>query len=197
MNVTKQILVVPLLFLFGSEAMAVPCTATSSLGMLGPPGIEFFGNTFTASGTYTDCYTFTLAATANLQGGGLVEDPLSFLNIQTIFSLFEGDPLLADPSSQIGSSVAAGNAFSFTGLSAGQYSLVADSNVFRGGFGPLPLPVGYVAQLSSYAAVAPPDPETPPVGVPEPGALPLLLTGLAGFLTLRRQRAPGKSSIAS
>ena len=176
--------------------MAVPCTATSTLGNLGPPAIETFGNAFTESGTYKDCYTFTLGGTADLAGFSLQSDPLSFLNIETTLSLFEGDALLASASDQIGSSFAVG-AFSFSGLTAGLYSLVADSVVVRGGFG-LPLQVGYAGQLSSITAASPhTDPETPPTSVPEPGSLALLLAGLVGIITARRQRVPGNSSIAS
>ena len=196
MNVKKKILAAPLLLLVAANAMAVPCTATQPLGILGPPALELFGNTFSAPGAYTDCFTFTLAGTANLQGGSVLQDPLSYLNIDTTFSLFEGDPLLADVSNQIGSSFGPGS-FSFSGLTAGLYSLVADSNVVRGGFG-LPLQVGYFGQLLSFTAPSPPTvPETPTTSVPEPGTLALLLAGLAAVLTVRRQRASGNSSIAS
>ena len=88
-------------------------------------------------------------------------------------------------------------AFSFSGLTAGLYSLVADSVVVRGSFG-LPLQVGYTGQLASISAASPPkDPELPPVSVPEPGSLALLLAGLVGIITVRRQRLPGNSSIES
>jgi hypothetical protein len=187
MNIKKKILTVPLLLLFASNSMAVPCTGTASLGNLGPPGAELFGNAFTAAGAHTDCFTFSLGGTADLLGGFSVIDPLSFLNIETTLSLFEGD---GSTNNQIGSSYAAGS-FSFTGLTAGLYSLVADSNVARGTFG-LPLPVGYSGQVLAITATLP-----PPTSVPEPGTLALLLAGLAGFITMRRQRVAGNSSIAS
>ena len=182
----KKIFAVPLLLMLAPGANAVPCTTSVSLGILGPPGLSLLGNSFTAEGAFTDCYTFSLNGAADLTGFVDLQDPLSRLEIDLTLSLYEGGVILdSTTGNQTGTSFGPGS-FAFSSLAAGLYSLVADGGVTRGNFG-LPLPVGYFGVATSYQAI--PSPADPaPTSVPEPGTWVLLLAGLAGICLVKRRR---------
>ena len=150
-----------------SSAMAAPnCNSTTDWVSLGPPGLETFGKSFTAatSGTYHDCYTFSLDASATSFGGVLEIDPwLNKLDIDVSkVSLFLNKTLVGYDSSPFN--------FSFASLlSGGIYTLMIDSVVSKDP-GLWNLPVGYAGMIATTIAAP----------VPEPTLVALVLAGLVG-----------------
>lgn len=161
----KRFLASIALSMVGTSAMAASptCTNTTGWGTLGPPGFEVFGNSFKSANTYTDCYTFSLSGAANSFGGALEINTLfNKLDIDiTSISLYAGDALVGADTSPL--------FFSFTGLSGvGSYTLAVTSKVTNDP-GLWTVPVGYAGLITTIAAP-----------VPEPGALALMVAGLAG-----------------
>lgn len=160
-------------------ALALAATAgtasadCTSLGTLGPPGAALFGNSFSASGTYTDCYTFQLLSGANSFGGMLESwDPLNKLSIDVKSISLSGGTLastLTDWTPTL---------FDFGGLGAGTYTLSVLS-VVDTDWGLYRDKVGYLGGIATVAAI------------PEPETYALMLLGLAaiGAFTRRRQAA--------
>lgn len=175
MTKSKSLIAGAVLALAGVSAMAAAptCTSTTGWGELGPPGYEFFGNSFNSAGSYTDCYTFSLGSAADSFGGTIELDSwLNSLDINLLsVSLYSGD-------AQIGSDSSPGF-FSFAGLSGGGYTLAVSSQVTSHD-GLWDGKVGYLGLIATIAAP-----------VPEPQALALMLVGIAGVggaLALRRRR---------
>jgi hypothetical protein len=155
----------------GASATGLTCSGGATLGTLGPPGLETFGNSFSSSGTYTDCYTFSLNSSANSFGGTLEVDPLFNkldIDVKSV-SLYFGDTWLATDTSPL--------FFSFGGLVGGAYTLAIQSLVETDP-GWRNKPVGYLGAIVTVAAP-----------VPEPTTLALMLAGLmgVGLLVLRRR----------
>ena len=79
------------LLVFGSSSSQA---ATVSLGNLGPPSVATFGDVFSQAGSFTDIYTFNLAASADVLGLVLTYDLSPTLNINIASSqLFSGTPM--------------------------------------------------------------------------------------------------------
>jgi hypothetical protein len=161
----KQFVASIALSMLGASAMAASpsCTSTTGWGSLGPPGFEVFGNSFTSANNYTDCYTFSLSGPA-ISFGGAVEINTLFnkldIDVQSV-SLYVGDTLVGVDTSPL--------FFSFAGLSGvGSYTLAIASKVTTDP-GLWTVPVGYAGLITTIAAP-----------VPEPGALALMVAGLAG-----------------
>jgi PEP-CTERM motif-containing protein len=152
------------------------CDNTSSLGDLGPPGLATFGNSFSSSGSFTDCYTFDLLGGADSFGGVLHSwDPLNKLGIDvTSISLWGGTlgSTLTDTTPLL---------FDFGGLGKGHYTL-AVSSIVDSDWGLWKHDVGYGGAIATVSAVSP---------VPEPETYALMLLGLAaiGAFTRRRQQS--------
>jgi hypothetical protein len=149
------------------------CGKTSNLGDLGPPGLATFSNSFSASGSFTDCYTFDLLGNADSFGGVLESwDPLNKLGIDvTSISLWGGTlgSTLTDTTPFL---------FDFGGLGKGHYTL-ALSGVVNSDWGLWKHDVGYAGAIATVSAV------------PEPETYALMLLGLAaiGAFTRRRQQS--------
>jgi hypothetical protein len=177
----KSALAVAALVMSGSS-MAAVCTGGYGLGTMGPPGASWFGQAFSSSGSYLDCYSFSLSSAADSFGGTVELDPwLNRLDIDlTGISLFSGG---AQAGSTLGALLATDTTpdlFSFGSLVAGTYTLAVSSKVTTD-WGLWNQPVGYVGLLStSRASVASP--------APEPEAMALMLAGLAGVGVAARRR---------
>lgn len=168
-----------------TSGMAAVCTGGHGLGTMGPPGASWFGQAFSSSGSYLDCYSFSLTAAADSFGGAVELDPwLNRLDIDlTSISLFAGDSLGGSTSGSLLASDDSPGLFSFGALAAGTYTLAVSSRVSTD-WGLWNQPVGYVGLLAtSRASVASP--------APEPEAMALMLAGLAGVgIAARRRRKP-------
>ncbi len=147
------------------------CSSTTDWANLGPPGLASFGNWFSTAGTYNDCYTFALGASADSFGGTLEIDPwLNKLDIDvTSVSLFlNGSSIGADQSPSY---------FTFDDLvQGGIYTLIVNSVVTRDP-GLWNVPVGYVGVI-----------KTTTNSVREPTTLTLLSLGLLATAAVRRRR---------
>jgi len=149
------------------------CDKTSNLGELGPPGLATFSNSFSSTGTFTDCYTFDLLGTADSFGGVLQSwDPLNKLGIDVKSISLWGGTLggtLTDTSPLW---------FDFGGLGKGHYTL-AVSSIVDADWGIYKSNVGYAGAIATVSAV------------PEPETYALMLLGLAaiGAFARRRQQA--------
>jgi hypothetical protein len=161
------------------QAVAGPISSCSdqSLGALAAPAATTFGNSFSAPGNFTDCYSFSLDSPSNALGLTFEWDWSSNMGIDlTSTSLWNG-------SAQLGSFGMPGstlNAFTFENLASGNYWLVIGGSVSdQNGNSPNSGNVGYVGLLATTRAAA----------VPEPGTLALLGLGLAAAGLARRRRA--------
>lgn len=148
-----------------SSMAALPsCYSTTSWNSLGPPETELFGNSFSSSGIYTDCYTFSLNSAANSFGG--------VLEINTLFNKLDIDvkavSLFLDDV-QIGSDDTSPLFFSFGGLAGGDLYTLAVTSAVGTDPGLWKIPVGYAGLITTIAAP-----------VPEPSSVALMIAGLLG-----------------
>lgn len=174
MNWTTIAATIGLTLAWNSASAAPVCSSTTDWVTLGPPGLETFGNSFSAAGTYQDCYTFSLGATADSFGGMVEVDPIfNRLDIDlTAVSLFLGDSLIGLDASPF--------SFNFANLAGGGiYTLVVASSVTRDP-GLWNMRVGYVGAIATVAASG--------GSVPEPGNPALLGLGLVALALRRRRR---------
>lgn len=165
-----------------APSMAASCTGGYGLGTLGPPGASWFGEAFSSRGSYLDCYSFSLSSAADSFGGTLELDPLlNRLDIDlSSVSLFAGGVLGGATTGSLLASDSTPGLFSFGALAAGTYTLTVASRV-SADWGFWNEPVGYVGLLTtSRSSVASP--------APEPGAMALMLAGLAGIGVAARRR---------
>jgi hypothetical protein len=159
-----------------SPAMASTCTSTSAWGDLGTPAAQVFGNSFGSAGAFSDCYTFSLDASAVGFGATIEADPLlNKLNIDvSSVSLFAGSTLISSDSTP---GIFDGG-FRFGGLGVGDYTLAVNGQVSRSaGFNDKA-----VKYVGSFTALAAP--------VPEPESYAMMLAGFlgVGFGVLRRKK---------
>jgi PEP-CTERM motif len=164
-----------ILLAIGAPVMAAECTGDgSSLGVIGAAPTSFAsqcGRLPFGSASFTDHYSFSIAALGNVAGGFV--DFLVFqwndVNLNSVVVTGQG---------QVRSDSNAADGFSFAGLSAGTYDLAVSGYLDRG-----QLIGGYTGAISSSATVAAP--------VPEPETYAMLMLGLAGvgFAARRRNKS--------
>ncbi|MBX3622576.1 MAG: FxDxF family PEP-CTERM protein [Rhizobacter sp.] len=165
-----------LLALFTVGSASAACTQSFSLGVMGPPSVQAFGNSFDSVQHFEDCYNFTLSGPADAFGATFAIDLSSLRNI-TIGSLTLTGGSLVNP---LFDSSASG--FSFSNLAAGVYQFVVSGDV-TGSNGSSWGPLGYIGALATTSSVAAP--------VPEPKTYALLALGLlaVGWTVRRRNQA--------
>ncbi len=180
----KQLLISAALLAFGASSMAATCTSNTPWTTLGPPGTQNFGQTFSATGDYVDCYTFNLSSAA-LGSGTTTEINISWDKLWidvTNVSLYSGTtasggPLMSD--SKPGQ-------FNFSTQAGGTYTLAVSSTVGKNFLYFNNTPVGYSGSVSTLASG--------PVAsaVPEGDAYAMALAGILGVggvaMTRRRLR---------
>lgn len=160
------------------------CTGSFNLGSMGPPATKSFGNSFSTTTRFSDCYDFSISAPANAGGTTTERDATStflfwtftWTDVEvTAVSLFN-----ALTGTQVGQRDTTPNSFAFGNLAAGAYELVVN------GSSRASLPAGWAT--ASYSGTL----TTSQIAgaVPEPEFYGMLALGLAGagFAARRRQR---------
>lgn len=171
-----------------APSMAAVCNGGYGLGTLGPPGASWFGEAFSRTGSYLDCYSFSLSSAADSFGGTWELDLSPTLSINvTGFSLYSGGVTGGSTSNNAitGLTSASGstNSFSFGSLAAGTYTLAVSSTVGRTGYSFFgDLPVGYIGQIVTTRSTPVASP------APEPASYAMMLLGLAGVVGMARRR---------
>jgi hypothetical protein len=147
------------------------------LGLLSVPGAAVIGNTFDATGSYTDEYQFTIGSSATASGLTLEFDLSNRLGIDvTGISLSgSGGFYAADSTASL---------YSFGSLGAGTYTLSVYSSVFAPSTSSL---FGINWGVVGYAGVLSLGPSRS-TSVPEPGTLALFGAGLVGIAFAMRRR---------
>ncbi|MFT3953840.1 MAG: FxDxF family PEP-CTERM protein [Piscinibacter sp.] len=170
-----------------APSMAAVCSGGYGLGTLGPPGASWFGESFSRTGSYLDCYSFSLTSAADSFGGTWELDlsPTLSLNV-TGFSLFSGGvsggSTTGSAINGLNSSSGNTNSFSFGALQAGTYTLAVASTVGRTGYSFWDVPVGYIGQIVTTRSTPVASP------APEPATYAMMLLGLAGVVGVARRR---------
>jgi hypothetical protein len=164
-----------------ASAFAQVTTTTNLGGLSGTP--TSFGNTFNKSLDFSDVYTFSIAANGSV--GGYTNDAstfFAFIDFRdvdiTSLMLYKGTT--ADPSTVLNYDlyVPQYNTFTFSGLTAGTYSLAVNGHVSLGA-GSWDT-ASYMGQISTTAVASP---------APEASDVAMTLVGLAGVgLMLRRRK---------
>jgi len=161
---------------FAVAAMASPVQAkTEDLGALTSSGTTF-GNTFYSNvSNFTDYYTFSIADPGTVSGTTVDTSYILFFTKDVVLNSLT---LTAGGSSSVIAKDTTANSFTFSGLSAGSYSLAVNGSV-SGLFASYGSYSGPIKAVSSPVASA----------APEPADLALTLVGLAGVGYMVRRRA--------
>jgi hypothetical protein len=166
-----------------SASFAGTCTSSFNLGTMGPPATKVFGNTFSGTRGFSDCYDFSINAAANAGGTTAeVNGTRSFLGftIDTrlidvlAVSLFHND---SGNTSKVDVTDFSPSSFSFANLTSGGYELVVTGVV--GGFGGA---ASYNGTLTTQAIAG---------AVPEPATVALMGLALLGAGAAARRRSRG------
>lgn len=144
---------------------------TQDLGPISSSGTTF-GNTFYAdTSSFTDYYTFSIADAGTVSGGTVDTSYIVFFSKDVKLS---GLTLTSGGSSSVVGQDASADSFTFSGLSAGNYTLAVTGSVS----GLLALSGSYSGSIKAVSSAA-----------PEPADMALTLVGLAGVGYMVRRRA--------
>lgn len=157
-------------------------TTTTDLGQLSATPTTF-GNTFSKSVFFEDIYTFSIAGSGDV--GGSTDDTnafrafVDFRDVDiTSLVLYQGTTLTPGNVQGYDLFVPATNTFTFSGLTAGTYSLSVSGHVSLGAGASDT--ASYSGQISTTAVASP---------APEASDVAMTLVGLAGVgLMLRRRK---------
>jgi len=157
---------------FAVAAMASQVQAkTEDLGALTPSGTTFGNTFFSNAASFTDYYTFSLAAPSQVSG----------TTVETSFILFftkdvdlKSLTLTSGGSSNVIAKDTSANSFTFSGLSAGSYTMAVNGSVS-----------GMLASYGSYSGTI----KAVSSAAPEPADLALTLVGLVGVGYMVRRHA--------
>jgi hypothetical protein len=157
-------------------------TTTTNLGQLSATPTNF-GNTFNKSVDFSDIYTFSIAAAGSV--GGYTDDSntfrafIDFRDVDiTSLVLYQGTVISPTKVLDYDLYVPTQNTFTFSGLTAGTYSLSVNGRVTLGATSWDT--ASYAGQISTTAVASP---------APEASDIAMTLVGLAGVgLMLRRRK---------
>jgi MYXO-CTERM domain-containing protein len=151
--------------------------ATFALGTIDATG-KTFGNSFSSdTSSFTDYYTFTIAAAGDVTGTTTDTNYSIFVSKDVVLSSLtlttasSSTPLFVDTTA---------NSFTFTGLTAGDYKLAVKGSVSTPFLG--------IAPSGSYSGTIKAVASSVASPAPEPADLALTLVGLAGVGMLARRR---------
>ncbi|OGA84809.1 MAG: hypothetical protein A2711_03695 [Burkholderiales bacterium RIFCSPHIGHO2_01_FULL_63_240] len=156
-------------------------TTTTNLGELSATPTNF-GNTFNQSVNFSDIYTFSIAGNGSVSGytndSNTFRAFIDFRDVDiTSLILYKGTTVNPSTVMDYDLYVPAANTFTFSGLTAGTYSLAVNGNVSLGaGSGDL---AKYSGQISTTAVASP---------APEASDVAMTLMGLAGVGFMLRRR---------
>lgn len=167
---------------FAAVALALSAMAsavhakTENLGVLTSTGTTF-GNTFYTNGTFTDYYTFSIGTAGDVSGTTAdTSYVVMFQKDVSVDSLVLSSGSLAN----VLAKDTTANSFSFSGLTAGSYTLTVNGTV--SGLTVLGASGNYSGNIKAVASSV-------ASAAPEPADLALTLVGLAGVGMLVRRRA--------
>lgn len=169
---------------FASVALALAAVMsqaqakTEDLGVLTATGTTF-GNSFTQNGGFTDYYTFSIANTGTVSGTTADTSYMLFVRKDVTLSSLV---LTSGSSSTVITKDTTADAFTFSGLTAGSYTLAVNGTV--SGDWLLPTVGSYSGTIKAVASTSP-----VASAAPEPADLALTLVGLAGVGMMVRRRA--------
>lgn len=161
---------------FVVAAMASPVQAkTDDLGTLTSSGTTFGNTFFTNVSNFTDYYTFSIANPGTVSGTTV---DTSYILFFTKDVELKSLTLTAGGSSSVIAKDASANSFTFSGLSAGNYTMAVNGSVS-----------GVLALYGSYSGTIKAVSSPVASAAPEPADLALTLVGLAGVGYMVRRRA--------
>lgn len=150
---------------------------TEDLGVLTSTGTTF-GNSFTSNGGFTDYYTFSIGNPGSVTGTTSDTSYVLFFAKDVALSSLTLTNVTNSTSVVVGQD-ATPNSFTFSGLTAGSYSLAVNGTV--SGDWLLPTVGSYSGTIKAVSSVA--------SAAPEPADLALTFVGLAGVGLMVRRRA--------
>ncbi len=161
---------------FAVAAMASQVQAkTEDLGSLSSSGTTF-GNTFFSNvSNFTDYYTFSIADAGTVSGTTVDTSYILFFTKDVVLNSLT---LTAGGSSSVIAKDTTANSFTFSGLSAGNYTMAVNGSVS-----------GVLAGYGSYSGTIKAVSSSVSSAAPEPADLALTLVGLAGVGYMVRRRA--------
>lgn len=161
---------------FAVAAMASQVQAkTEDLGALTSTGATFGNTFFSNQASFTDYYTFSIANPGTVSGTTVDTSYILFFTKDVVLNSLT---LTAGGSSTVIAKDTTANSFTFSGLSAGSYTMAVNGSVS-----------GLFAGYGSYSGTIKAVSSSVSSAAPEPADMALTLVGLAGVGYMVRRRA--------